>query len=107
MAKSMAKVMTWVRADNHGSIIDVHVIPQGRKNEIVGLYNDRLKIKIEAPPVDGKANACLLKFLSKVLDIKNSDLQLIRGEGSRQKQIKVINLSPEDIESLIFKRTTS
>lgn len=107
MVKSTAKTISWVRADKQGSIIDVHVIPQGSKNEVVGLYNDRLKIKIEAPPVDGKANACLLKFLSKVLDIKNSDLQLIKGESSRQKQVKVLNLSPEDIESLIFKRATS
>jgi len=99
--------MAWIRSVQQGSIIDIHVIPQGKKNEIIGLYNDRLKIKIDAPPVDGKANECLLRFLSEVLNLKRSNLELIKGETSRQKQVKVQNLSPEIIEMLIFKRTTS
>ncbi len=99
--------MAWIRSDSQGSILELHVLPQGKKNEIIGLYNDRLKIKIEAPPVDGKANACLLRFLSEVLNVKISSLELIKGESSRQKQIRVYHLSLEAVEILIFKRTTS
>jgi uncharacterized protein (TIGR00251 family) len=99
--------MAWIRVDQDGSIIEVHVLPQGRKNEIIGLYNDRLKVKIDAPPVDGKANACLLRFLAEVLKVKISSLELIKGEASRQKQVKVYQLSPQEIDRLIFKRTTS
>ena len=46
-------------------IIECYIQPQSSKNELVGLYNGKLKIKITAPPVDGKANECLIKFLSK------------------------------------------
>lgn len=99
--------MAWIRSDAQGCIIETHVLPNGRKNEIVGLYNDRLKIKIEATPVDGKANICLLRFLAEVLNIKSSALELIKGDTSRQKQIKIHHLDSKTVETLIFKRTTA
>lgn len=91
--------MSWIRCDQNGNcIIEVHAQPQARKNEIVGLYNDRLKIKIKSPPVDGKANDTLIEFLANLLEINRSSVQLIKGDSARQKQIRILGLSIDEIE---------
>lgn len=61
--------------------------PKASKDQIVGLHNDELKISITAPPIDGKANAHLLKFLSKAFKVAKSEIQLEKGELSRHKQV--------------------
>ncbi|MEY4615792.1 MAG: hypothetical protein RJB66_752 [Pseudomonadota bacterium] len=99
--------MGWIRSDKKGCIIDVHAQPQARKNEVVGLHNDRLKVKIKSPPVDGKANECLTEFVAELLNLNRSAVELIKGETSRQKQLLIHGMSPETAEALLFKRTTS
>jgi uncharacterized protein (TIGR00251 family) len=99
--------MTWIRPDKSGCIIDVHAQPQARKNEVVGLHNDRLKVKIKSPPVDGKANECLTEFIAELLNLNRSAVELIKGETSRQKQLLIHGMNPETAEALLFKRTTS
>lgn len=99
--------MAWIRSDRNGCIIEVHAQPQARKNEVVGLHNDRLKIKIKSPPVDGKANECLTEFIAELLNLNRSRVELIKGETSRQKQLLIHQMSPEQVENLLLKRTTS
>lgn len=96
----------WIRADQNGCIIEVHISPQSKKCEIVGLYNNRLKIKIDSPPVDGKANAALIRFLAETLGLKMSNLSILRGETSKIKQIKIIGLTKDFVEKELLKRAT-
>jgi uncharacterized protein (TIGR00251 family) len=70
-------------------IIECYIQPQSSKNELVGLYNGKLKIKITAPPVDGKANECLIKFLSKELKISQSNVMITQGLTGRNKRISL------------------
>jgi uncharacterized protein (TIGR00251 family) len=99
--------MPWIRNDKNGCVIELHIQPQARKNEIVGLHGDRLKIKIKSPPVDGKANECLVEFLAELLDVNQSAVELLRGETSRQKQVLLHGLSIDTVEALLLKRSTS
>lgn len=93
----------WVYASSENCILNVLISPQSRKNEIVGLYQNQLKIKITAPPVDGKANECLLEYLSEILSIRISALEIIKGQTSKSKQIKVAGRTPEVIRGLLQK----
>ena len=84
-----------MRKEPTGSqIISIHASPGAAKNEIIGWISDAngqpvLKVRIAAPPEDGKANKALLKFLSAAWGIPASALELTRGEGSRHKRLKI------------------
>lgn len=75
--------------------------PKASRDQIVGLHDNELKIAITAPPIDGQANAHLLKFLSKLFKVPKSSIVLEKGELQRHKQIFVPKpkLIPEDIQS--------
>ena len=68
----------------------VRVQPGASKNEIVGVQEDALKIRINAPPVKGKANRALIDFLAEKLGVKKSEVEIISGHTSKIKKIKVI-----------------
>lgn len=69
--------------------IKVKVMPRAKENNILGLKDDILRVKITAPPVQGKANDSLIKFLAKEFDIVKSDIRIVRGESSRDKIIEI------------------
>ena len=65
--------------------------PKASRDALAGLYGERLKIQISAPPVDGKANKHLLKYIAKEFGVAKTRVALIRGASSRQKTLKIIN----------------
>jgi uncharacterized protein len=69
--------------------LPVRITANASRNEIVGWQCERLKIKIKAPAVEGKANQELLRFLAGWLDVRQSDIQILRGETSRTKLLSV------------------
>jgi len=75
------------------TLIRTYIKPGAKNSEIIGTYGDpiRLKIAINSPPVDGKANKALIKFLSKLFKLKLSEIEIIRGEQSRSKDL-LLNL---------------
>lgn len=77
--------------------LSVRVIPNASKNEVAGKDGGTWRIRLAAPPVDGKANDALIEFLSDVLDLPKSDISIIKGHASKQK-ILDIPLAPTDIE---------
>ena len=71
-------------------ILTIKVIPKSKKTQLVGLLNDgKLKIKIAAVPEKGKANQELIKFLSKIFEVKSRQIEIIQGETSPLKTIKI------------------
>ena len=74
---------------NQDLLLAVHVQARSSKNEIVGIYGDRLKVKITAPPVDGKANKELIKLFAKLFAVPKSQISLLNGETSREKRFKI------------------
>ncbi|MDF2690418.1 MAG: hypothetical protein K0S29_273 [Gammaproteobacteria bacterium] len=67
----------------------LHIQPNAKKTEWLGAYGDRLKLKLHAPPVDGKANQALVKFLAAHFKVKKSQVSLIAGELGRDKLVKI------------------
>jgi uncharacterized protein len=71
----------------------VIVVPRASRSEIVGEHGGLLKVRLAAPPVDGAANAELIKVLAKKFGVSKSDVAIVRGETSKNKRIKIENLS--------------
>lgn len=82
------------------SRLTVRVIPNASRSEVVGLEGATWKIRLAAPPVDGKANETLVRFLADVLDLAPSEIDLVKGHTSKTK-ILDIPLSAKDIDELL------
>ncbi len=72
-------------------ILSVRVVPRASKNAIQGLMGDALKVRIQAPPIEGKANAYLVKFLSKQWNIPRRDIEILSGQAGRNKRLRILN----------------
>lgn len=79
----------------------VHLQPKSSVNKIIEIKEGVLYIKIQAPPVEGKANKALKKFLAKILNIKLSQISILKGEKSRNKVIGIINLKVKNLMKAI------
>ena len=69
--------------------IEIYVLPNSSKNEVVGKYNQMLKIKIKAPAENSKANNALKKVLSEYLGVKEGDVSILKGLLSRHKTVLI------------------
>ena len=81
--------MAWFRWDGEDLVLDCHLQPKASKDEFAGLHGERLKIRLTAPPVEGKANAHLLAFLGKAFGVAKSLVVLESGELNRQKRVRI------------------
>jgi uncharacterized protein (TIGR00251 family) len=85
-----------------GAALAVRVTPRASKNEIVDILSDgTVKVHLTAPPVEGKANEALLKFLAKVLDVPLKQLEVVAGASSRDKLISVIDMDANTVHKKI------
>jgi hypothetical protein len=81
-----------------GAALAIRVTPRAKKNEVSEILDDgTIKIRITAPPVEGKANKALIEFLAEVLDISSSDIEIIAGDTGRDKLISVLNMDTETV----------
>jgi uncharacterized protein (TIGR00251 family) len=83
----------WRRKDGSALILSLHVQPGAKRTAVDGTHGEgtqeRLKVRLAAPPVDGKANAELLRFLADAFGVPLRSVALVRGETSRQKVVRV------------------
>jgi uncharacterized protein (TIGR00251 family) len=91
---------TWYRRQNDSISLTLHVQPGAKRSEIVGLHGDALKIKLAAPPIDGRANDALLRFIADTFAVPLRCVELKQGEQSRHKVV-VVRDCKIDPESLI------
>jgi uncharacterized protein (TIGR00251 family) len=84
--------VAFVTIDKDGLILACHIQPKASRDAIVGIHDDRLKIQVASPPVDGKANEQLIRFIAKVLGVAKSRVTLVRGQSSRHKTLHVAGL---------------
>ncbi len=85
---------------NGAVIFDVRVVPRASKSEIVGEHGGALKIRIASPPVDGAANEELIRLFAKQFGVSKSEIEIISGESSKNKRIKISNLSQSKFEAV-------
>lgn len=96
----------WYRVAGDGRItLTLHIQPGAKKTEFAGLHGDALKIRLAAPPVDGKANEALVKFVAETLGLAKSAVSLKSGQTSRRKVLEVIGASPNVIAALASANT--
>lgn len=74
---------------NNSLVFTVRVVARASKSEIVGEMDGALKIRIASPPVDGAANAELVRLLSKTFGVSKSDVEILSGETSKTKQVRI------------------
>jgi uncharacterized protein (TIGR00251 family) len=81
--------LNWYEQKRDGVAIHVHAQPGAKRTEIAGLHGDCVKVRLASPPVDGKANACLIEFLARRLGVKRSEVSITRGTSARRKTVFV------------------
>ena len=84
-----------------GAAFPVRVVPRASKNEISGRHGEAVKIRLTAPPVEGAANEALISFLSEILGVRKSQIEILSGHASRDKIVCVVGLLPHDVEALL------
>ena len=86
-----------------GAALAVRVTPRASRNEIVEILSDgTVKVHITAPPVEGKANEVLIKFLAEVLDVPASRIDVVAGATGRDKLISVVDMDAETLHEKIL-----
>lgn len=81
--------MNWFRWDDHDLLLEVAAQPGAKRNEFSGLHGERLKVRIHAPPLEGRANAMLIEFFSECFAVPKSRISIEQGEQGRQKRIRI------------------
>ncbi len=85
----------YVRSIKEGTLLDLRVSPGAKSSSIEGAYGVALKVRVAAPPADGKANEELKRFLARLIGVALSDIELIKGFSSRDKSLLIRDTSEE------------
>lgn len=83
------------------STLKIKVVPNSSRDQIVGWLVDALKVKLQAPPEDNKANKSLKRLLANTLGISEKQLSLEHGERSPEKLMRIENISQEDLKKVL------
>ena len=83
--------------EQNKAVLDVHVQPGAKSDEIVGLREGALFVKVKDPPRKGQANRALIALLAEALGISKNDLVIVRGHTSRNKALDIRGISPEEL----------
>jgi uncharacterized protein len=92
---------SWIQEVAGGVVLELLIQPRASRTRVVGEHDGRLKIQLAAPPVDGEANAALIEFLAKALDVPRRDIELLTGETGRRKRVRVRGLTAERAVALV------
>lgn len=90
-----------IRETADGHVINFRVQPGAKRSKIIGEHGGAVKVAIAAPPVDGKANDALIEFLCDTLSLKKSQVEIVRGQTSRDKSVLIRDMSDEAMGKLI------
>jgi uncharacterized protein (TIGR00251 family) len=85
----------FARVGKEGVELDISVVPNAKRTEVVGLHDGALRLRLHAPPVDGKANDALLRWLAARLVLSRSSVELVRGHAARRKTV-LLRIEPSD-----------
>lgn len=90
--------MTWLTEAGSGVVLQVRVTPRSSRHRVDGVLGDALKIRLQAPPVEGKANEALVEFLAEQLDVPRRAVQLEAGAQSRTKRVRIAGLTGAEVQ---------
>lgn len=99
----MKKREFYFHSGTKGAAIAIRVTPRASRNEIVEILSDRtVRIRLTAPPVEGKANEALIDFLAEVLDVPRSNIEIVAGINGRDKLVSVLDQDTEELHRKIL-----
>ncbi|MDK2124219.1 DUF167 domain-containing protein [Parachitinimonas caeni] len=81
--------MTWWRVVEGGVRLSLHIQPGAKRTEVAGLHGESLKLRLAAPPVDGKANEQLVAYLAAQFGVPRHRVNIVSGELSRKKLVEI------------------
>ena len=93
--------MTWLTAVNDGVVLSLHCQPGAKVSRVVGLHDERLKLQLQAPPLENRANEALVAWLATQLGLPRKQIEILSGQTSRQKRVLVRGASLEQIQRLL------
>ena len=86
-----------------GIALAVRVTPRASRNEIVEIIHDgTIRIRLTSPPVEGEANRSLTKFLSKILDVPKSNIEIVAGQTGRDKLVSILDMDADTAHQKIL-----
>ena len=91
----------WINSCKNGIRLSAIIQPRSSKNEVTGIYNNALKIRLTSLPVDGAANKACIPYFSKLLGVSPSEISIVQGFSSRNKTIEVIGLTEKKFREII------
>lgn len=89
----------WYRQDGAAITLTLHVQPGAKRSELAGLHGEALKIRLAAPPLEGRANDALLKLIAELFEVPLRQVTLKQGGQSRHKVVEVVGsrIAPESL----------
>jgi uncharacterized protein len=83
------------------AVLSLRIQPRASRNEIVSMENGGFKVRLTAPPVDNAANESLIRFLSEILTLPRSQIEILSGHTSRDKTIRIQGASKVDVKRIL------
>jgi len=95
--RTIMSLPSYLRSDSEGVWLSIKLQPRASANEIGDVNGNELRIKVTAPPVDSAANEALVRFLAETLDCSRNKVELVRGQTSRHKTVRIRGMTAEDV----------
>lgn len=93
--------MAWAATVSDGVVLSLHCQPGAKASRVVGLHDERLKIQLQAPPLENRANEALVAWLAEQLGVPRKQIDLLTGQTSRQKRVLVRGATLEQVQRLL------
>jgi uncharacterized protein (TIGR00251 family) len=92
---------TLCTVDGNGIILSLQIQPRASRNEVCGVQDNALKIRLTSPPVDGAANKLCREFIADIFGVSKSSVEIISGTASRLKRVRIIGGNPERLKKIV------
>ncbi len=102
-----ARYPAWLSSRADAVMLDVIVSPRAARTRVMGVVGDRLKIQLAAPPVDGKANEALVRFLAEALGVARAQIHIVGGPASKRKTVRINGVPPHLVMLKLSPKTSS
>jgi len=96
--------MDFIRQAGDGVSVRIKLVPRASADRVDGLHGDALKIRLKAPPVDGRANQALLRFLAEKLEIPAASMAITSGQTGRNKTIRISGMHAGEVRARLMDR---
>jgi len=93
--------MSWIASVSDGCVLTVKACPRANRTEIAGIDTEWLRVRIQAPPVDGKANAELVRFFAEKLNLPKRAVEILSGGAGRLKRVKLHGITEQDCRTRV------